>query len=565
MPALRTTALLLFAGLVGCFTADSLLGEPCEDDADCNVRLDAVGKIIKCGGGVCGGVCGDGQVLEGFEDCEDGDDDDTDECVDCRTAVCGDGHVWADHEECDDGDGDATDECVECRLAVCGDGHVQAGVEECDDGNDDPGDACHQCKAAVCGDGRLDPASEACDDGDLDDEDGCTAQCEMGAELLSRGAIASARCALQQGTVRCWGVNTFGQLGYGYTTSVGDEPADMPPAVVPLGEDIKNILDIVTGDHTCVLTDAAAANVYCWGRNGEGQTGHDRDADDKIGDLSGDIPPTPVALDRRAVAVVAGYLHTCAIVDDDSLRCWGANDFGQLGDPAVGPAGVDGPQGPVLPDVRRIAAGCYHTCALQSDDSIRCWGLNMDGQLGSGNLLDITDAASSPAIALDPPPTMLAAGCYHSCAALADGTARCWGRNEFGQLGAGDPTPLADPTLAGILDLGRPIIKITAGHSHTCALRDDGAVHCWGANDRGQLGYGDNTHRATPAASPLELGGTVLQIEAARFHTCARFTAGVVRCWGINAAGELGLGHTADIGDSPGELPPDPLRLFPSP
>jgi alpha-tubulin suppressor-like RCC1 family protein len=343
----------------------------------------------------------------------------------------------------------------------------------------------------------------------------------------------------------------------------------MPPAVVPLGSAIVGaVIAVATGDHTCVLTDAAGDNLHCWGRNSAGQAGHDRGLDDKLGDAAGEVPSPPVALDRRAVAVVAGYLHTCAVLDDDSLRCWGANAYGQLGYPDVGPDGLDGPagRGPVLAaGSRQVAAGCYHTCALQTDDAVRCWGLNADGQLGTGDHVDVVDPAAAPAVALDPPAESLAAGCYHTCAVLTDGSARCWGRNVHGQLGAGDAAPIAAPGDAAAIDLGRPIVAVTAGHSHTCALRDDGGALCWGANDHGQLGLGDTDHRFAPPAAPIDLGEPVREVTAARFHTCARTAGGRVRCWGINAAGELGLGHTSDVGDEPGELPPPPLRLYPAP
>ncbi len=152
----------------------------------------------------------------------------------------------------------------------------------------------------------------------------------------------------------------------------------------------------------------------------------------------------------------------------------------------------------------------------------------------------------------------LAAGAGHTCALLATGKVRCWGRNESGQLGYGNVTKIGDnepPASAGDVDVGGPVAKITAGEVHTCALLADGNVRCWGWNYHGALGLGNRENvgdNETPAsAGNAAIGGTVMDIAAGigGLHTCVRLTDGHVRCWGMGGSAQLGYGNKNVIGD----------------
>ena len=244
------------------------------------------------------------------------------------------------------------------------------------------------------------------------------------------------------------------------------------------------------------------------------------------------------------------------------------------------PAGAAGEQAsdPGSPAAGRLAAGGDHTCAILANGSVRCWGLGVDGQLGYGNKDNIGDdetPASAGAVPLGArhTATAIAAGELHTCAILDDGSVRCWGYGGDGRLGYGNTrnlgdTPATTPDKLGPVNLGpgRTATAITAGNGHTCAILDDGSVLCWGFGANGRLGYGNTSNVGdTPAATPgkvgpvsLGPGRTAVAISAGMGHTCAILDDGSVRCWGYDFDGELGylnLGAGADLGDTPATTP----------
>jgi alpha-tubulin suppressor-like RCC1 family protein len=340
--------------------------------------------------------------------------------------------------------------------------------------------------------------------------------------------------------VRCWGENTNGQLGDGTTVD------KLTPTVVT---GLKATSLAVGSKHSCAI--GIDNTVRCWGDNTDGQ----------LGDGSTAQKTAPNAISgTTAKALAAGAAHTCAIVDggsagtaDDTIRCWGRNADGQLGDNStttrMAPASVTSSSTAVA-----IGAGRAHTCGLfdqntasTSDDVVKCWGDNSNGQLGdfttSDRLTPVTVAGTQGAIGL-------AVGADHACALLSSSAMRCWGANSSGQLGDGTTTQRRQATPVSGLSQARRVI---AGGSHTCVIKDsssadlgDDTILCWGSNASGQFGEGATpAQRLTPAGGGPGLKGIRAASTGAN-HTCAVSVDGTARCWGSNSKGQLGDGTTAD-------------------
>ncbi|MCP3974408.1 MAG: hypothetical protein GY720_07940 [bacterium] len=273
--------------------------------------------------------------------------------------------------------------------------------------------------------------------------------------------------------------------------------------------------------------------------------------------------------DETPLAVANGGVHSCALFGEGEMRCWGTNDFGQLGQGNTTPIGAT-----VLPrDVSPIslgtpavqaAAGSGHTCALLESGALRCFGFNGYGQLGLGHTLAVGDSelpTDEDEIDLGGIAIAIATGSYHSCAILNTGTLRCWGDNTYGQLGYGNTEAIGDneaPSAAGDIPLDEEVLEVAGGGGHTCALLDSGNIRCWGDNVYGQLGLGHtdaigDDEPIADAAGYVELGGLATTIAVGQAHSCAVLESGNVRCWGLNSSGQLGYGNTDTIGDD--ELP----------
>ena len=256
-----------------------------------------------------------------------------------------------------------------------------------------------------------------------------------------------------------------------------------------------------------------------------------------IVDVTGYVPDGGAPPPPSALPIAAGLAHTCAVVPGGTVKCWGSNTEGQLGDGTrtnrPTPVTVSG-----LTNVVGLTAGWNHTCALISGGSVKCWGDNRTGQIGNGSLSDqltattVTNLSGANAIA---------AGAEHTCASLSAGTAKCWGGNSLGQLGDGTTTIRSTPVfvngLSGVSGIG-------AGAFFSCALKASGAVQCWGFNDHGQLGDGTKTQRLTPAT--VTTIANAAAIDLGDKHSCALLKDGAVRCWGANNDGQLGNGALTD-------------------
>ena len=259
-----------------------------------------------------------------------------------------------------------------------------------------------------------------------------------------------------------------------------------------------------------------------------------------------------------ATQVAAGRSHSCALLSDQTVRCWGDGSSGQLGNGATvssaTPVQVTG-----ITTATQIAAGENRTCALLASGSVMCWGSNADGGLGDGT----TTARSSPVAVVGIANARQVTVNAHVCAALTDLTARCWGVNNWRQLGdQGTESYSAVPV--SVTGITAVIDQISAGGGHTCLRRSDASAACWGLNNLGQLGTGDVTNRRTPTTvSGLQ---NVLAVGAGVYFSCALLTDRTVRCWGDNLSGNLGNGTTQGslvpvtvlIGEAP---PPPPLEI----
>jgi alpha-tubulin suppressor-like RCC1 family protein len=359
----------------------------------------------------------------------------------------------------------------------------------------------------------------------------------IGARGGSDGRGAHACALLATGQMTCWGENSFGQLGTGDTTELLS-PSD--PLV--FGDGFVPATLVLGNQHTCAIS--ADKRVKCWGSNEQGQLDPTTPGDVYAPGADLRLAGKPVA------AVAAGGDHTCAVLGDGTLECWGGNSSGELG---LGDTTNRGDQpsqlGDHLPAVdlgggahaKAVAAGTAHTCAVLDTGAVECWGAGDAGQLGLGSTASLL--APAAAVALPGAATAVAAGADFSCALLAGGQIICWGAGARGQLGAGDTQDHAAPAAA--VGLAAKATALAAGDHHACALLTDGTIACWGAGDRGQLGAGDTQDRAQPAK--VSLGGArALAVAARADTTCALQSGGQVACWGAGDRGQLGLGDAQD-------------------
>ncbi len=272
-------------------------------------------------------------------------------------------------------------------------------------------------------------------------------------------------CVLtKNGDVMCWGGGWTGRLEGG---------TDGGYRAVAAG-----------GFHTCLVTRAGGAQ--CWGGNALSGMGNDTEGD----------PGTPAdvtGLTDGIQGISAGVEFSCAIHNGGAI-CWGLNDAGQLGDgtftSSLDPREVLG----LTSGVKAIVAGVFHTCALTAGGEVWCWGENLSGELGDGSY------QSSPVPVkvggLEAGIQAVVVGGSHTCVLTKAGGVKCWGGNAGGQLGDGTTTDRNVP--ADVSGLTSGVVAIAAGGSHTCAMMSDGSVKCWGQNEEGQLGNGTNTSSNTP-------------------------------------------------------------------
>ncbi len=342
----------------------------------------------------------------------------------------------------------------------------------------------------------------------------------------------------------------------------------------------------VGNSYGCALTLAGA--LKCWGQNnatGALGAGDNNNRGDVAGEMGDNLPEVDLGTGRTAVSVSTGQSHTCAVLDDASLKCWGFTVGGQIGLGVQDTRG-DGPNemGDNLPAVdlgtgrtaTAVSVGGTSTCALLDNGSVKCWGDNLNGQEGQGDTTrrgddpgEMGDALPAVDLGTGRTATTISSGRSHVCAILDNGSVKCWGWNQWGQLGLGDtnnrgdgPGEMGDSLPAVDLGTGRTAVAISTSFINTCALLDNGRVKCWGFGGFAIPATGDTAVRGDQPGEmgdalpyvDLGTGRTATAISTGDNFACALLDNGRVKCWGQNTDGQLGLGDTDTRGDGPGEM-----------
>ena len=503
-------------------------GDGCDDQ--CIVEL---GWSCDMEPSVCMTGCGDG-IAAGMEACDDGgiepDDGCTARCTiedgwvcdDASPTVCmgdcGDSVLVGD-ETCDDGGSEPGDGCDDlCSVEPgyvcegepslcatdCGDG-VMAGLEVCDDGNIAQGDGCSEVCATEF------PFSCA----------GTPSVCTITETLADVALGFEGGCVLTlSGTVACFGNNTEGQVGNGTI----DVETFLP---VPVFEGAQQVS---AGDeHVCAVN--VAGEVWCWGDNNNLQMGPTSTMNvDEL--VPVEITGLPVI-----VAVEAGDDHTCALDGVGSVWCWGDNDNRQLG---RGGAGTVDDANPATVDLGQPATdlglGENHSCAVLADATVACWGDDDGGQLGDGTAG--TDSGDPAAVVGLTGAVNVEAGRDATCAIDDAGGVWCWGNNDDGELGLGNTT---DTPTATSVSLPAAADAIALGDNFACTLLTNEEVYCWGNGSNFKLGYGNLISQPSPVQVLDMPPGDIVDLEAGDRGACALLSTGERWCWGYSEEGQLGI------------------------
>jgi alpha-tubulin suppressor-like RCC1 family protein len=378
-------------------------------------------------------------------------------------------------------------------------------------------------------------------------------------------ALGGFTCALLAGgDVRCWGENESGQLGLGNTVDVGASPDTRPSVNVDLAG--VDVAQVAVGDaHACALTSRGA--LYCWGEGDNGRLGLSGLED--VGDNEAVFTNSEV-IASGVVEVAAGAEHTCARLETNGVSCWGKALHGRVGHDSAAdqltppPAlALDGP-------AFAIAAGRFHTCAVTREmiedvetDGITCWGLDQDGQLGNGELPSMENASVAEPVYLPGVTRIkkLQAGGAHTCALQENNLLRCWGSDVANGHGVRVEDAASDDALVDFSSSDDTVFDFATGDQHTCAVLNTPLrpVFCWGVGADGRLGNLRPDDVGTAAAAvrvDIDSRRLVEAIAAGERHTCVRLQGGTVRCWGHGGDGRLGYGDASDVGGSDEE----PLR-----
>ena len=315
---------------------------------------------------------------------------------------------------------------------------------------------------------------------------------------------------LYNGDVECWGANTSGQLGNGSTMR-----SDTPQEVKGLSGPAKGVS--AGTNYVCALL--KDKTVQCWGAGSVGQLG---------AEIVGTSSPEPVTVTGLSGvrAITTGGTHACAVLEDSTAKCWGSNQAGMLGNGSTtSPNSSSTPLDVVgLNDVTAVVASDSHSCALQKNGAVRCWGWGNYNALGGGS----NGSSGVPVLAEGITAKAVSAGTNVSCAVLLDGKVKCWGNNANGQLGTTTPDVEGSNHVTGL----DSVVAVSSNTTYSCALDEDGVVSCWGYGAYGTLGDGISTSSVAPVLVVGNGFGDALQITTALGRACVLRSGWNVQCWG---------------------------------
>jgi alpha-tubulin suppressor-like RCC1 family protein len=393
-----------------------------------------------------------------------------------------------------------------------------------------PGTYCGSCKTYTCS------------------ADKTTVKCSGTDQVVTKIALGYRyTCAvMSSGGLRCWGDNSYGQLGDGGTETTRALPGDV---TLPSGTPLTGVKAVAaSAETTCALLDGGI--VKCWGRNNGGQVGD--------GTTVGRLYPTDVLTSpggnalAGATAIVGASDsggHSCSLHRGGGVKCWGLNSTGQLGDGTTinrtTPVDVlTSAGGEPLSGATGVTAGSNHTCAL-INGGLMCWGSNSNGRIGDGTTVQ-RPYPTSVTYGTAAPPEIVAAsvGNAHSCSVMGGGGIECWGSNFLGGLGDGT---LVDHSLPAYVKTSSGgglsgVVGVSCGREQTCAIMSGGGLKCWGASP---IGDGASTYRTSPVDVLTSVSTPITNVAAVDHgtnHVCALSSNGIVACWGNNDVGQIGDG-----------------------
>lgn len=321
----------------------------------------------------------------------------------------------------------------------------------------------------------------------------------------------------------CWGT--------GWVLGNGSADEKDTPTIIPGGDNWKKI---AAGDvHACGIK--SDDTLWCWGA----------DNAEQLGDGAGNIhqlSPVAVAGGGTWKDISTGYEFSCAIKSDDTLYCWGDDTSGKLGNGAVAGTQASPYQVSAVDTWKQVRVNQRHACAIKTDDTLWCWGLDTSGELGNG----ATGSTTSPgAVTGGHTWKQVAVGANHTCAIKMDDTMWCWGSDYYGGVGTGggeaDPAQQNPVTVSG----GGTWRAVAAGAYSSCGIKTDNSLWCWGRDNTGQQANGNGGDQYIPTA--ISGGGSWSSISSEQNHVCAIRTNGNVLCWGRDENGQLGNGASNEM------------------
>jgi len=410
----------------------------------------------------------------------------------------------------------------------------------------------------------------------------------------SKFAFQETVCALfSDQTLKCWGRNDQGQLGYGDNLDRGDD-ANEVGSYLPLVNINQFVLSIqVSAYHVCTLLTSFETKCFGFGGDGRMGTGSSSSLGDNSNEMGDYLLPINAGSNIILKAVSVAETHSLILTDDNRLKSWGGNAFGQLGLEDVNNRGdSSGEMGDYLPfidigfglEIQSFNGAFYSSCVI-TDSGVKCWGYNIYGQLGQGHIFNLGDGSNEmgdylrfipfPSGVI---PIFIGSGNFHNGIISSTGQLFMWGWGSKGELGVGnnynlgnDPLEMGDYLLSTNVGSGRSTLEVKGGDGHSCVLLDNYEVKCFGNAANGQIGYGDSNNRGNAPGEMgnylpyvnLGVGLNALSIHLGALHSCAVLNTNQMICWGDNNYGQLGQENNDDIGNNPNEMGPylSPINL----